>query len=142
MNGRVQATARSIANSARNSINSALRIHSPSREGEESGEYLWIGFNNGMENLRRRVVGTAQGIAEGVSNAINPSAGISGMMNGLSQQVSSDMRASVDSVVEIHKQPAYITVDVGGQEFRTFSDNIYQENTKRANLRDSFRTRL
>lgn len=142
MNWRIQNTARSIANDAASTIRSALKIQSPSRVGEESGEYLWIGFNNGMENLRSRVVGTAQGIAEGVSNAINPSAGISGMMSGLSQQVSSDMRTSVSQSIEIHKQPAYISVDIGGQEFRTFSDNIYQENTKRANLRDSFRTRL
>ena len=132
MNGRVQATARSIANSARNSINSALRIHSPSREGEESGEYLWIGFNNGMENLRRRVVGTAQGIAGDVSNAINPSAGISGMMNGLSQQVSSDIRTSVDSTVSDRNNKDLIDYN---KLARALSNELQrEENTRPINI--------
>ena len=55
MRGTIIATAQSIANSVKATINSALDIHSPSRVLEESGEFSGEGFANGLLNLVNKV---------------------------------------------------------------------------------------
>lgn len=50
MRGAVMAAAQSIASAAAASVNSALKIHSPSRVMVESGEYTGQGLAKGMAN--------------------------------------------------------------------------------------------
>ena len=64
MQGSIMATAQSIANSVKSTINSALQIHSPSRVLEESGEYTGEGFANGLMNLIDKVRANAQALAD------------------------------------------------------------------------------
>lgn len=55
MRGAVMATAASIASAASQSINQALKIHSPSRVTMEAGQYTAQGFIAGLENMQSRV---------------------------------------------------------------------------------------
>ena len=64
MSGSIMATAQSIANSVKSTINSALAIHSPSRVLFESGEYTGEGFANGLLSLINKVKANAQTIAD------------------------------------------------------------------------------
>lgn len=69
MSGTIIATAQSIANSVKATINSALDIHSPSRVLEESGEFSGEGFANGLLNLVNKVKENAKTLA---NTAIEP----------------------------------------------------------------------
>lgn len=69
MRGTIIATAQSIANSVKTTINSALDIHSPSRVLEESGEFSGEGFANGLLNLVNKVKENAKTLA---NTAIEP----------------------------------------------------------------------
>ena len=69
MRGTIIATAQSIANSVKATINSALDIHSPSRVLEESGEFSGEGFANGLLNLVNKVKENAKTLA---NTAIEP----------------------------------------------------------------------
>ena len=69
MRGTIIATAQSIANSVKTTINSALDIHSPSRVLEDSGEFSGEGFANGLLNLVNKVKENAKTLAD---TAIEP----------------------------------------------------------------------
>ena len=69
MRGTIIATAQSIANSVKTTINSALDIHSPSRVLEESGEFSGEGFANGLLKLVNKVKENAKTLAD---TAIEP----------------------------------------------------------------------
>ena len=83
----VMGTARSMANSIRNEINSALDIHSPSRVMEESGEYTGEGLIVGINKMINRVRDAARGLGDSVvepfatqstsQGSINPSGMVS-----------------------------------------------------------------
>ena len=141
MSGRVQATARSIANSAASTIRNSLRIMSPSRVAMEIGGFFTEGIAIGMDNEADMVSKSATSIANTMQALTTPNHSLRNGVSSIASKLNDSMNASVSQSVEIGRQPAYISVDIGGQEFRAFSDNIYQENTKRANLRDSFSIR-
>ncbi len=65
-------TAKGIAADVKNTVNSSLDIHSPSRVMEKSGENTSLGLVKGMENLTGRITKTAQGIAGRVAGAMDP----------------------------------------------------------------------
>ncbi len=64
MKGTLMGTARSMANSIRNEINSALDIHSPSRVMEESGEYTGEGLIVGINKMISKVKEAARGLSD------------------------------------------------------------------------------
>lgn len=61
--GSIQATARNIANSASNTMRSALQINSPSRVTTELGEFTGDGLVEGMKNRVRDVEAIAEDMA-------------------------------------------------------------------------------
>lgn len=64
MRGAIIATAQSIANSVKTTINSALDIHSPSRVLEDSGEDAGLGFVGGLLNLINKVKAASTTLAD------------------------------------------------------------------------------
>lgn len=64
MRGAVMATASNIASAAASSINSALKIHSPSRVTTDSGEYTGQGLALGMKNSLPEIRKSADTMAE------------------------------------------------------------------------------
>ena len=60
MQPQVEAAARSVAQAAANSVNSALQIHSPSRLMDKSGQYVDEGFAGGMLKNAGKVKTAAQ----------------------------------------------------------------------------------
>lgn len=64
MRGSVMATASSIASAAASSINSALKIHSPSRVTTDSGEFTGEGLAVGMKNSLPEIRKSAETMAE------------------------------------------------------------------------------
>lgn len=60
MRGQVEAAARSVAQAAADSVNSALQIHSPSRVLVESGKYAGKGMAVGLESQKSNVAAAAR----------------------------------------------------------------------------------
>lgn len=60
MRGQVEAAARSVAQAAADSVNSALQIHSPSRVLVESGQYAGKGMAVGLESQKSNVAAAAR----------------------------------------------------------------------------------
>lgn len=73
--GSAMAAARSVANSVASTINKALKIHSPSRVTEESGEFTTEGVEVGMLNRLRNLKRTAVKVASVVSDNLVTRAG-------------------------------------------------------------------
>lgn len=72
MKSTLMETAQGIANDIKNTINSTLDIHSPSRVMIESGEFTGMGLIKGLENLTGKVVKTSQGIGNSVAVNMSP----------------------------------------------------------------------
>lgn len=72
MRGTLKETAMGIASDVKNSVNTALDIHSPSRVMEESGEYTGLGLVKGMENLTGKITRTARSIADQAAWEMSP----------------------------------------------------------------------
>lgn len=72
MRGAVMAAASDIANAASQSINNALKIHSPSRVTEESGEYTGEGFVRGIEKMKNNAEQMSQRFATSAAVSMEP----------------------------------------------------------------------
>ena len=107
----------------------------------EIGGFFTEGIAIGMDNEADMVSKSATSIANTMQALTTPNHSLNNGVRSIASKLNDSMNASVSQSVEIGRQPAYISVDIGGQELRAVSDNIYQENTKRANLRDSFSIR-
>lgn len=72
--GSAIAAANSVANQVASTINKALKIHSPSRVTEESGEYttegLEVGMLNRLRNLKRTAVKVASVVSDNLATGV------------------------------------------------------------------------
>lgn len=69
--GSAIAAANSVANRVASTINRALKIHSPSRVTEESGEFTTEGLEVGMLNRLRNVANAARSVAQTVTDNLS-----------------------------------------------------------------------
>src|SRR5699024_1589665 len=137
--GSVISTARSLAMRAAAAVRSAMKIKSPSRVMMEIGGYFVEGFTNQVGKDTKYAVSASSKMSNAITDAFNPDMNydVAGAMREANASVMSDIQVG-GSVMMESKQSAHINVTVGGQEFETFSDNIYQNNNKRLNFRDSY----
>ena len=105
----------------------------------EIGGYFVEGFTNQVGKDTKYAVSASSKMSNAITDAFNPDMNydVAGAMRDANASVMSDIQVG-GSVMMESKQSAHINVTVGGQEFETFSDNIYQNNNKRLNFRDSY----
>ena len=73
--GAIMAEAQGIANDVQSTINSSLKIHSPSRVGEESGGFYGMGLAKGLVKTRPLVRASAADLAGTVRGYADPARG-------------------------------------------------------------------
>lgn len=139
--------ATALASAALNAVKAAQRSASPAKETIKLGQYFGDGFALAIESKGKDAAKAARSMTDEALDAVNKYAedgfdlgDALSPNNGsvdLTKRISNEL--STNGSVELTgKQPAYINVNVGGQEFEAFSDNIYSANTRRLNFKDRF----
>ena len=146
----VGAAARAAANlvaSALSAIKRRQNSASPSKETMKLGDDFGDGFALAIVDKTREAVSAARNMARDAINAAGDESvknslavdvgGFNGSLNAVNSRVTHELEAT--SRDRALAQPMQLTTVIGGQEFETFSDNIYAQNTKSANFKDSYR---
>ena len=130
--------ASSIASKAWNAIKRKQKSNSPSKVTMGLGNDFGDGYVIGIEDRQRKVAQIAGDMAKSGMDALGTN-----HLNRKFGEVNGSMNANVTRRVNqtmnlTNKQPAYITVDIGGQEFRRFSDNIHDENKRTVRINEIY----
>lgn len=124
----IKGMAKKAADAAKNVVSSVagfLKFWSPAKKGEGRGIVKWganmiDGFLDGVESKARDV----ERIVGSVTSRLRPA--INDTINGsISTQISTSI--DDDNIVDTQKQPAYITLILGRQEFSRFVEDITKE---------------
>ncbi|WP_096435915.1 tape measure protein [Alteribacter populi] len=146
--GRVMSTARSIANQVASTMQRSLRIHSPSRVmkddvGKWIPEGIAIGIRDNaksvykeLDNLSDNMITTATPEQAAGANRMAYSSGGS-VVDAARQASTVSVNRSQDRPNE--KQPAFITMILGGKEFKTFVKDITQVQEREQHTLKMFR---
>ncbi|SDB96279.1 tape measure protein [Shouchella lonarensis] len=122
--GGVYATARRIANNVASTMRRALQVRSPSRVMMGIGEFVGEGLGIGMESMTHFVERSAATLGEAAIPSLDPD-GIARQINGINRQTSAELQHNVVSELSLdQRQPAYVTIRIGNNEFQTFVDDI------------------
>ena len=146
----VGAAARAAANlvaSALSAIKRRQNSNSPAKETMKLGDDFGDGFALAIVDKTREAVSAARNMARDAINAAGDESvknslavdvgGFNGSLNAVNSRVTHELEAT--SRDRALAQPMQLTTVIGGQEFETFSDNIYAQNTKSANFKDNYR---
>src|SRR5699024_8112635 len=141
-----------LVSAAINAVKRKQKSASPSKVMIGLGHDNADGFIGGIQDRVRDAEKTATVLASSTIGAFDSTMGknafsidtecVRMQMNSLPNDMRSAMRADVNAISSVemsNRQPAYISVDVGAQEFETFSENIHARNTKRLNFKDRYR---
>lgn len=82
-----QATTR-VGKSTLNGFKTSLKIHSPSKEGEEIGKFVDLGISDGLIGFVSKVVGTAKNVGNTITNTLTKA--LSGVSNVIENDYISD----------------------------------------------------
>lgn len=141
--------AASLVSAALSAIQKRQRSNSPAKETISLGIDFGDGYAIGGESSQSKVAKSAQSLVDTALNTVAKAgsigmdigvntAAIAGLQTrGLSEALSAEVGAKA-SVELSERQPAYIYVDIGGQQFRQFSENIYDENRRLSNVRELY----
>src|SRR5699024_3006898 len=139
--------AANLVASALSAIKRRQNSASPSKETMKLGDDFGDGFALAIVDKTKEAVSAARNMARDAINAAGDKSvknslavdvgGVNGSLNAANSRVTHELEAtSRDRALAQHMQ---LTTVIGGQEFETFTDNIYEQNTKSANFKDSYR---
>lgn len=119
----------SATNRMTNAAKSNLRIHSPSRVFAELGGYVSEGLAGGIDKDSVQAVKMVEALASALTNAFDPTLespqqSLSKQVRRINRQATAEISSSVQSEVQVGKEPAYINVRIGKTEFRRFVEDI------------------
>lgn len=138
--GSAIAAANSVANQVASTINKALKIHSPSRVTEESGEYttegIEVGMLNRLRNLKRTAVKVASVVSDNLATGVAFDAEVALAGNYAGVNLARTLNRTSNNQVTA-KQPILVEVNqtVDGRQFMKSTYKYYVEE-------DGRRTRL
>lgn len=137
--------AASLARAALNAVRSAQRSNSPAKETIALGGDFGDGFALAIadkSDIAAKAAKTMVNSAIGAANKANVGFDINDVVSPLnSGTINRRLSAETKQFASVElsgRQPANINVAIGGQEFRAFSENIYDANTKRLNFKNRF----
>lgn len=138
--GSAIAAANSVANQVASTINKALKIHSPSRVTEESGEFttegLEVGMLNRLRNLKRTAVKVASVVSDNLATGVAFDAEVALAGNYAGVNLARTLNRTSNNQMTA-KQPILVEVNqaVDGRQFMKSTYKYYVEE-------DGRRTRL
>lgn len=127
--GNINATAASLADSASSTIQSHLKIHSPSRVTYSFGSYFGQGFANGINSLTGGVKKAAVSVATSATTGL--SSGLSSMrgaMANMASQMSAGMSANMGNLSMAGTQFSSGDVTQSIDASERITPNIYVQN--------------
>lgn len=134
-----------LASAAMGAIKRMQRSNSPSKETMKLGGDFGDGYVIGVVDKAKAAAKSAKTVVGAALDAANK-ANVGFDMNDIVSPINSgtiNKRLSAEtsqfaSVELSGKQPAHINVNVGGQDFYAFSDNIYSASRKKLNFKDRY----
>ncbi|PNZ82455.1 putative phage tail protein [Staphylococcus microti] len=136
--------ARNVAQSAVNAAKRALGIKSPSRVFMEIGHFTGEGLAIGIHQMTSDVVGEVVNMAEQMERAYAPelndisaTGSFDKDLRAISRNINYTIKDDLEFGVE-GKEPAYIYLNLGGNEFQTHADNIRTTSNKPLNLKEVY----
>lgn len=134
-----------LASAAMSAIKRMQRSNSPSKETMKLGGDFGDGYVIGVVDKAKAAAKSAKTVVGAALDAANK-ANVGFDMNDVISPINSgtiNKRLSAEtsqfaSVELSGKQPAHINVNVGGQDFYAFSDNIYSASRKKLNFKDRY----
>lgn len=134
--------AKGIASSVKDSITGFFGVKSPSRVMMEIGGFLGKGLADG--------IGKSDGIVSKAANKMADAAmidtpslamdmDVTSQVNGIHRRSNRQMTYDLNNEMTVSKQPAYINVSLGGQQFEAFVGDISEVQERKVALEKSFR---
>lgn len=148
MFGEVWGKMKELGDGIKDKFTSILSIHSPSRVFRDYGVYTGKGYVNGVDGMKSAILRTSENMANWMKPemlAVDTGASIPRGVSGLGAYQSAKPTPSMykpsqyDNQTSRDKQPAYINVQLGKQEFARFVDDITGEQEAVKRRRDVFK---
>lgn len=89
-----------------------------------AGQAFMIGLNEGLQDEFKTVKSTVSDMSSDIENAMSPEASGTYDLTSTFSNGAKNMEASMNHEVAVAVQPAYINLNLGGQEYRTFVSDI------------------
>lgn len=134
--GSVYATASAIASNVASTINSALKVNSPSKLTRESGLSIMEGLDVGMWKGERSLLNTVQSIAGIVTKGLS-----SKVLAGNVGAISGGIQATVEHRLSENfedKRPAVIHMELGQRHYKAFVEDISNVQNRAAKLEEIY----
>ena len=125
-----------IAGRVTKAFKGVLGIHSPSTVmRDEVGKYIGAGLIEGIDSTTGDVMESARKLANSAIPSLDTTGFIS-KLNGLRNQARSSLTGHFSQKISMADQPAYISLNLGGYNYRAFVRNITNQQNADLDLQD------
>ena len=113
-----------------------LQINSPSRVmRDQVGKYIGLGLIEGINSTTDDVMESARKLANSAIPSLDTTS-FTSKLNGLKNQARSSLTGHFSQRISMADQPAYISLNLGGYNYRTFVRNITNQQDADLDLQD------
>ena len=113
-----------------------LQINSPSRVmRDQVGKYVGLGLVEGIDATTGDVMESARKLANSAIPSLDTT-GFTSKLNGLRNQARSSLTGHFSQKISMADQPAYISLNLGGYNYRAFVRNITNQQNADLDLQD------
>ena len=113
-----------------------LQINSPSRVmRDQVGKYVGLGLVEGIDSTTGDVMESARKLANSAIPRLDTT-GFTSKLNGLRNQARSSLTGRFSQKISMADQPAYISLNLGGYNYRAFVRNITNQQNADLDLQD------
>lgn len=125
-----------IAGRVTKAFKGVLGIHSPSTVmRDEVGKYIGLGLVEGIDATTGDVMESARKLANSAIPSLDTT-GFTSKLNGLRNQARSSLTGHFSQKISMADQPAYISLNLGGYNYRAFVRNITNQQNADLDLQD------
>lgn len=125
-----------IAGRVAKAFKGVLGIHSPSTVmRDEVGKYIGLGLIEGIDATTGDVMESARKLANSAIPSLDTN-GFTSKLNGLRNQARSSLTGHFSQKISMADQPAYISLNLGGYNYRAFVRNITNQQNADLDLQD------
>lgn len=125
-----------IAGRVTKAFKGVLGIHSPSTVmRDEVGKYVGLGLVEGIDATTGDVIESARKLANSAIPSLDTT-GFTSKLNGLRNQARSSLTGNFSQKISMADQPAYISLNLGGYNYRAFVRNITNQQNADLDLQD------
>ena len=125
-----------IAGRVTKAFKGVLGIHSPSTVmRDEVGKYIGAGLIEGINSTTGDVMESARKLANSAIPSLDTT-GFTSKLNGLRNQARSSLTGHFSQKISMADQPAYISLNLGGYNYRAFVRNITNQQNADLDLQD------